>query len=212
MKKRKPDEFGRAGVSELVSIFKRMREDASGELSPRAFLRRVRACLDDPETRAVLLKSLEAYVAGDWPAYVSGAEPEAESALSRRLFPKAHAGNVRRLVGFVYASPAGQALAPSTRAYVVLSELILACLSPWTDRSYTAFTCYLRSDLGVPDTFNIRRVHLYWRHLPLSAWAADRARADAPRNAEAVMAFASMVRRCICSGGTEPDEPLWSTR
>ena len=74
MKKRKREVFGRAGVSELVSIFKRMREDASGELSPRAFLRRMRASLDDPETRAVLLKSLEAYVAGDWPGYVSGAD------------------------------------------------------------------------------------------------------------------------------------------
>ena len=233
MKKREPDALGRAVVSELVSIFKRMREDASAhivqpgvdpqaidpsidELTPREFLRRVRESLADPATCALLLEALEAYVAGNWPRYVSCPEPDAETASSRKLFPKAHAGNVRRLIDFVYRSPCGACLGPSTRAYVMLSVLILMGLSPWSDRTYTAFTDYLSEELGVTDKFNIRFVLLFWRRLPLKAWAADKARKraadkvwrDAPSNADDVMRFASMVRRCICTGGTEPDARL----
>ena len=229
MEKKNMDVFGRAVVSALVTIFKRMREDASArsvrpcvdplsidELTPGEFLLRVRESLADPATSALLLETLQECVAGDWPRYVSCPEPDAETALSRRLFPKAHAGNVRRLLSFVYQSPCGACLGPSTRAYVMLKELMLTRLSPWTDRNYKAFTGYLGEELGVPDTFDIRNVGYFWRHLPLKGWAAnlaannasDKLWRDAPRNAAEVMRFASMVRRCICTGGTEPDPRL----
>ena len=205
-------EFGRAMSPGLVSIFERMREDASCKLSVKQFLLRCRECLDSPVGYSVLLEALEKALACDGPCYTSEPEPLAEGEASRRLFPKAHAGNVNRLLAFAYHSPCGKALKPSTRAYVILKELILARLSPWTDRNFRAFARYLQEVLGVSDTFHICRVHPYWRHLPRSGWGGNMEHRDAPSNADKVLRFAHYVQRCICLGGTEPDERLWKPR
>ena len=85
-------------------------------------------------------------------------------------------------------------------------------LSSWTGRSFKAFGRYLQEELHIPDAFDNGLVHRYWRRLPPADWGRAEARGDAPRNAEAVMHFARHVQRCICSGGTEPDNRLWRTR
>ena len=202
-------EFSRSASAGLGRALCELRQGAFPELSPEAFVQGLSECLGHGESRDLIVEHVRAYCRADLPHYVSKPEPRAETDAARKLFPQAHAGNLRRLIEVVYRSPEAEPLSPSTRAYVILNMLIYNLLSSWTSHSYKAFGRYLNEELHIADEFENGYVHRYWRHLPQASWGRAEVRANAPKNAEAVMHFARHVQRCICSGGTDPDERLF---
>ena len=196
----KKTDFYRRLAEEMAHAYRNMQNELPSGATLEDFLGSVHTVVHAADRRKSMCAVMRAELQGELPRYTSEPEPEAQTPEALALFPKAHVGNVNRLIVHAYRAECGLMLSPSTRAYVILKVLMLKHIAAWNERSYLPFVRHLQGLTGEEAKFDSNRIHPYWRRLPLSRWASERPAAGAPRNAKDVLAYAGFVARCLGSG------------